>query len=77
MAVDDELKQTTWLNRQAVDFFDDGINKLVPRLKKCLDLNGDYVEKQSNVVIYIYIVVYVVILFNNKVFLAVQQNGSY
>lgn len=34
-----------WLNSQAVDFYRDGIEKLVPRYDKCLNLNGDYVEK--------------------------------
>ncbi len=27
------------------DFYCDGIEKLVPRLNKCLDRNGDYIEK--------------------------------
>ena len=27
------------------DFYDSGIQKLVPRLNKCLDNAGDYVEK--------------------------------
>ena len=47
MADYDDLKQTvtTWLNRQVVDFFDDGINKLESRLNKCLDLNCGYIEK--------------------------------
>ena len=30
---------------QAADFYDSGIQKLVPRLNKCLDYAGDYVEK--------------------------------
>jgi len=29
----------------AADFYDSGIQKLVPRLNKCLDNSGDYVEK--------------------------------
>ena len=29
----------------AADFFDSGIQKLVPRLNKCLDNAGDYVDK--------------------------------
>jgi len=29
----------------AADFYDSGIQKLVPRLNKCLDNAGDYVEK--------------------------------
>jgi len=35
----------TWFKGQAADFCDSGIQKLVPRLKKCLDNAGDYVEK--------------------------------
>ena len=34
-----------WLKSQAATFYDDGINKLVHRYDKCLNLNGDYVEK--------------------------------
>jgi hypothetical protein len=30
---------------QAADFYDSGIEKLVPRLSKCFDNAGDYVEK--------------------------------
>ena len=44
---DDVLKETVtnWLNAQAAEFYDEGIQKLVPRLNKCLDILGDYVEK--------------------------------
>jgi hypothetical protein len=35
----------TWFKGQAADFYDSGIEKLVPRLIKCLDNAGDYVEK--------------------------------
>jgi hypothetical protein len=31
--------------RQAADFYDLGIQKLVPRFNKCSDNAGDYVEK--------------------------------
>jgi hypothetical protein len=34
----------TWLSSQAADFFDTGIQKLVPRYK-CLNSGGDYTEK--------------------------------
>jgi hypothetical protein len=34
-----------WLKELAVEVYDTGIQKLVPRLQKCLDLDGDYVEK--------------------------------
>jgi len=33
----------------AADFYNSGIQKLVPRLNKCLDNAGDYVEKYSYV----------------------------
>jgi hypothetical protein len=36
---------TTWLRAQAAELYDTGIQKLVPRLNKCLDKGGDYVEK--------------------------------
>jgi len=44
---DDEVQEEvmTWFKAQAADFFDSGIQKLVPRLNKCLDNAGDYVEK--------------------------------
>ena len=44
---DDEIKNEVeiWFKQQAVDFYDTGIQKLVPRLNKCLDNGGNYVEK--------------------------------
>jgi hypothetical protein len=39
----------TWFKGQAADFYALGIQKLVPRLNKCLDNAGDYVEKLSYV----------------------------
>jgi hypothetical protein len=44
---DDEVQEevTTWFKVQAADFYDSGIQKLVPRLNKRLDNTGDYVEK--------------------------------
>ena len=44
---DDEVQEEvmTWFSGQAADFYDSGIQKLVPRLNKCLDNAGDYVEK--------------------------------
>lgn len=43
---DAEVETTVinWLQQKAVDFFDTGIQKLVTRYK-CLDSDGDYVEK--------------------------------
>jgi len=44
---DDEVQEKvmTWFKDQAADFYDSGIQKLVPRFNKCLDNAGDYVEK--------------------------------
>jgi hypothetical protein len=43
---DDEVQEVmTWLKGQAADFYDSGIKKLVPRLNKCLENAGEYVEK--------------------------------
>jgi hypothetical protein len=41
---DDEVQEevVTW---QAADFYDSGIQKLVPGFNKCLHNAGDYVEK--------------------------------
>jgi hypothetical protein len=36
---------TTHLHAQVAEFYDIRIQKLVPRLHKCLDKGGDYVEK--------------------------------
>jgi hypothetical protein len=33
------------LKELAVEVYDSDIQKLLPRLQKCLDLDGDYVEK--------------------------------
>jgi hypothetical protein len=35
----------TWLSSMAADFFDTGIQKLIPRYDKCLNSGSDYVEK--------------------------------
>jgi len=44
---DDEVQEEvmTWFKVQAADFYDSGIQKLIPRLNKWLDNAGDYVEK--------------------------------
>jgi len=44
---DDEVQEEvmTWFSGLAADFYDSGIQKLVPRLNKYLDKAGDYVEK--------------------------------
>jgi len=35
---------TTWIRAKSEEFFTDGIKKLVTHWKKCIRLNGDYVE---------------------------------
>jgi hypothetical protein len=44
---DDEVQEEVmmWFKGQAADFYDSGIQKLVPKINKCLDNAGDYVEK--------------------------------
>jgi hypothetical protein len=44
---DDEVKTAVrhWIRTLATDFFDEGIQTLVPRYDKYLSLGGDYVEK--------------------------------
>ena len=43
---DDEVQEVmTWFKGQAADFYDSEIQKPVPRLNKCLDNAGDYLEK--------------------------------
>ena len=43
----DEVQEEVmaWFKGQAADFYVSGKQKLVPRLNKCLDNAGDYVEK--------------------------------
>ena len=44
---DDEVQEevTPWFKGHAADFYDWGIQKLVPRLNKCLDNAGHCVDK--------------------------------
>jgi len=44
---DDKVQEEVmaWFKEQAAEFYDSGIHKLVPRLNKCLDNAGEYVEK--------------------------------
>ena len=45
--VHDEVREEvmTWFKGQAADFYDSDLQKLLPRLNKCFDNAGDYVEK--------------------------------
>jgi hypothetical protein len=47
MRSDEEVKKTVtdWFSGLAADFYCAGIQKLVKRYDKCLNLHGDYVEK--------------------------------
>ncbi|KAJ4447601.1 hypothetical protein ANN_09608 [Periplaneta americana] len=44
---DEDLKTsvTRWFHSQAAEFYDRGIQKLIPRYDKCLNSDGGYVEK--------------------------------
>jgi hypothetical protein len=44
---DNEVKEagTTWFASQAATFYDEGIQKLVQQYDKCLNNDGNYVEK--------------------------------
>ena len=44
---DDEVKQavTSWIKQRTTEFFIDGTRKLVLRWEKCIERQGDYVEK--------------------------------
>jgi len=44
---DKEVKQKVlkWTKEMAGEFYEEGIKKLVPRLTKCIEREGDYVEK--------------------------------
>jgi hypothetical protein len=44
---DEEVKDAVkeWLNVLAAEVYDEGIQKLVTRYDKCLNVGGDYVEK--------------------------------
>ena len=46
-AVDEDLQHAVvdWLNSQAAVWYEEGINKLVSRYDKCLNVQGDYVKK--------------------------------
>jgi hypothetical protein len=41
----------TWLSSMAADFFDTGIQKLIPQYDKCLNSGRDYIEKQLKYVL--------------------------
>jgi hypothetical protein len=47
MGNDEKVKKTVrdWFNGLAADFYDAGIQKLITRYDKWLNLHGDYVEK--------------------------------
>ena len=46
-ADDEDLQHAVadWLNSQATVWYEEGISKLVSRYDKCLNVQGDYVEK--------------------------------
>jgi hypothetical protein len=44
---DEEVKDAVkeWLNGLVAEVYDEGIQKLITRYDKCLNVGGDYVEK--------------------------------
>jgi hypothetical protein len=43
---DDEVQEVmTWFKGKVAGFYDSGIKKLIPKLNKCLDNAGEYVQK--------------------------------
>jgi hypothetical protein len=48
-----KLKRTVkdWFNGLATDFYDAGIQKLVTRNDKCLNIHGDYVKSDLRFVV--------------------------
>jgi len=36
---------TSWIKQRTLEFFTDGMRKLVLRWEKCIERQGDYVEK--------------------------------
>jgi hypothetical protein len=44
---DDEVKQavTSWIRQRTPEFFIDGLRELVLLWKKCIERQGDYVDK--------------------------------
>jgi hypothetical protein len=50
--VKDAIKE--WLNGLAAEVYDEGIQKLVTRYDKCLNIFGDYVENNLGSVIMIH-----------------------
>ena len=50
-ADDEDLQHAVvdWLNSQAPVWYEEGISKLVSRYDKCLNVQGDYVEKYVKV----------------------------
>jgi hypothetical protein len=71
----DGVKETVtdWLNGLAANFYEKGIIKLVKHLDKCLNHNGDYIEKWTSVVPSSD----TNIIWMNKVFFCLQQNRPY
>jgi len=57
--VEVQAKFMPWFIGQAADFHDSGIQKLFPRINKCLDNAGDYVENKIMYRQFIYIVAFV------------------
>jgi hypothetical protein len=45
----------TWLSSMVADFFDMGMQKLIPPYDKCLNSGGDYVDKYHKYFYFLYL----------------------
>ena len=53
------MSVTQWLESQAADFHDTGIQKLVPWYVKCLNFGGEYVKHSSTLAVSVPINLYI------------------
>jgi hypothetical protein len=56
-----------WLSSQAADFFDTGIQKLIPQYDKCLKSVGDYMRSSLRMYVYLYVIHFFLLLVLLKV----------
>jgi hypothetical protein len=63
---DEEVKDAVkeWLNGLAAEVYDEGIQKLVTRYDKCLNVGGNYVENNLGSVIMIHYVYFYFVYFS-------------
>ena len=54
-----EMSVTQWFQSQAAEFYDTGIQKLVPRYDKCLNFGGEYVKNSSTLAVSVPVNIYI------------------